>query len=76
MLSVISLSPFAGGDHLYINTSHLSNTNTTNSTNKTLASKPRETTFQAVERIIQRLINDGLITEQFGSQLLDQACAH
>lgn len=58
-----------GGDHLYINPSKSMTSKSTDSA----PLRPRETTFQAVERIIQRLIEDGLISDKFGSQLLDQA---
>ena len=56
-----------GGDHLYINPSKSMTTKSTDSF------RPRETTFQAVERLIQRLIENGLISDEFGSQLLDRA---
>ena len=62
-----------GGDHLYINNPPTSNKSFQSTGKPQPPPKQREATFQSVERIIQRLIDDKLITEQFGSQLLDEA---
>ena len=35
--------------------------------------KKRESTFEGVQRIVQRLVDDGFISEEFGERLIDEA---
>ena len=35
--------------------------------------RKRETTFEGVQRIVQRLVDDGFISEEFGERLIDEA---
>ena len=35
--------------------------------------RKRESTFEGVQRIVQRLVDDGFISEEFGERLIDEA---